>query len=437
MESWQQLVQLVERLPPDKAQKLRELLNSPDFKNVAAEGFAQIIRTLDLRSSDAGGPGPETLMRRVCKLLEPFLVNAAEEDEDGVIGRPTLMLWWKAAKAEMRHLGELERRFAETLGGGDEAAAAAIGVEAAEALARQALTLTIKNGPRTATQDVRRIAVALAGGAALLDDLERLGLSGPVTSRNRIAVSAPLLESFPGVYAKAAEMQRYDPVWLVHAAMNRLERPWEALLVVNAIHSAGAKGLRLEDTELAPVVQRVISLLRQLSDQSVAAIKSAARTPTTEKLRETEAITAKYFDAAEMITQQIKIERDSAWGRVFLLLRKTVSEVGRDGAGARRQCEGPARRCRGRSPGGLAGEGGPARLRYRDGRLRPPHAGPARPFHGTFRTGQGPVAGAEAALAGGVPVYLAAGAQPHMKADGSGGRVRTDDRSINSRLLYR
>jgi hypothetical protein len=327
MESWQQLVQLVERLPPDKAQKLRELLNSPDFKNVAAEGFAQIIRTLDLRSSDAGGPGPETLMRRVCKLLEPFLVNAAEEDEDGVIGRPTLMLWWKAAKAEMRHLGELERRFAETLGGGDEAAAAAIGVEAAEALARQALTLTIKNGPRTATQDVRRIAVALAGGAALLDDLERLGLSGPVTSRNRIAVSAPLLESFPGVYAKAAEMQRYDPVWLVHAAMNRLERPWEALLVVNAIHSAGAKGLRLEDTELAPVVQRVISLLRQLSDQSVAAIKSAARTPTTEKLRETEAITAKYFDAAEMITQQIKIERDSAWGRVFLLLRKTVSEV--------------------------------------------------------------------------------------------------------------
>lgn len=326
--SWQQLIELIERLPPDKAQNLRELLNTQDFSNIAAEGFAQMMRTLELRSSDAaGGPGPETLMRRVCKRLEPFLVNAVEDDDDGVVARPTLMVWWKAAKAQSRQLAVWEEEFTDALARQDAEAATLIDRAAADQLARDSATMTVKAASRSAMADIRRIGAILSGGTALYDSLELLGLTGPVTAKSRIELTPLLEEQFPIEYAKAADERIYNPIWLGYAAMNRLQKPWEVLHLVGAIQLANARSIRLEDTELAPLGQRVISLLRLLSSQSVVAIRDGARQPTLEKIRAATDLTTRYFDAAEVVTAQLKLERDSAWGRLFLTLRKTIAEI--------------------------------------------------------------------------------------------------------------
>jgi hypothetical protein len=152
-------------------------------------------------------------------------------------------------------------------------------------------------------------------------------LTGPVTAKNRIALTPLLEEQFPVEYAKAADEQIYNPIWLGHAAMNRLQKPWEVLHLVTAIQLANARSIRLEDTELAPLVERVIGLLRQLSSQSVMVIRDGARQRSLEALRAATETTTRYFDAAEVITAQLKLERESAWGRLFLTLRKTIAEI--------------------------------------------------------------------------------------------------------------
>lgn len=325
---WQQLIELIDRLPPDKAQKLRELLSSQDFSNIAAEGFVQMMQKLALRSSDAaGGPGPETLMRRVCKRLEPFLVNTVDDGDEGVIARSTLMEWWKAAKAQSRQIAVWEDEFTDALGRQDAEAASLVGLAAADQLARMSNTMTVKSASRAAMADIRRIGAILSGGTALYDSLELLGLTGPVTAKSRIELTPLLQEQFPVEYAKGADEQIYNPIWLGYAAMNRLQKPWEVLHLVNAIQLANARSIRLEDTELAPLVQRVMSLLRQLSSQSVMAIRDGARQRSLETVRAAIEATTCYFDAAEVVTAQLKLERDSAWGRIFLTLRKTIAEI--------------------------------------------------------------------------------------------------------------
>lgn len=325
---WQQLIALIERLPPDKAQKLRELLNAPDFGNIAAEGFAQMMRTLELRSSDAaGGPGPETLMRRICKRLEPFLVNSVDDEEEGVVARPTLMIWWKAAKAQSRQIAVWEEEFTAALQRDDAEAATLVGLAAADQLGRDALTMNAKSATRSVMADIRRIGAILSAGTALYDALEILGLTGPVTAKSRTELTPLLLEQFPAAYLRAADEQIYNPIWLGYAAMNRLQRPWEVLNLVAAIQPANARSIRLEDTELAPLVQRVMNLLRQLSSQSISAIRDGARQRTLERIQTANARCIDFFDAAELVTAQLKIERESPWGRIFLTLRKTMSEV--------------------------------------------------------------------------------------------------------------
>ncbi len=325
---WQQLIALVERLPPDKAQKLRDLLKTQDFGNIAAEGFAQMMRTLDLRSSDvAGGPGPETLMRRVCKRLEPYLVNANDTDDEGVVARSSLMIWWKAAKTQSRQISAWEEEFSDALVRQDSDAASLVGLAAADQLARSSRTMTIKGASRAVMTDIRRIGEILSGGTALYDALESLGLTGPVTGKNRIELAPLLQEQFPIEYAKAANEQIYNPIWLGYAVLDRLQKPWEVLQLINGIQMANARSVRVEDTELAPLVERVMNLLRLLSSQSVTEIKDGAREPTLATLHAVFQSTARYFEAAEVVTAQLKLDRDGPWGRLFLTLRRTIAEV--------------------------------------------------------------------------------------------------------------
>ena len=325
---WQQLIALVERLPPDKAQKLRDALKTQDFSNIAAEGFAQMMRTLDLRSTDvAGGPGPETLMRRVCKRLEPYLVNTNDDEDEGVISRPTLMIWWKAAKAQSRQLSLWEDEFSEALARQDSEAASLVERAAADHLAGACLTMTVKAATRAVTTDIRRIGQILSGGTALYDALDVLGLVGPVTGKSRIDLSPLLQEQFPIEYARAADEQIYNPIWLGYAVLNRLRKPWEVLYLVNGIQMANARSVRVEDTELAPLVERVMNFLRLVSSQSVAEIKDSAREPSLAKIHAVSQSTARYFEAAEVVAAQLKLDRDGAWGRLFLSLRKTTAEA--------------------------------------------------------------------------------------------------------------
>ena len=325
---WEQLIALVERLPPDKAQKLREMLATLDTGKTAASGLSQMMKTLELRSSDAAGVAPKTLMRRICEHLEPFLVNTVDDDDaEGTVARPTLAIWWRAAKTQMPDLGQWEDAFLAAFVGGNADQAEQIADSATGELARQALSLTIKGGSPQVISDIRRIGAILMGGTRLRKGLENLGLTGPVTAKNRVSLAGLLTDRFATEYARASEDSEFNPVWLGHAAMNRLLRPWEVASLVNSIQLAGTKGVKLEETELAPLVQRVVGLLRRLAIESVNAIKETARSRKLEDITRTAEISAQYFDASEMISQQLKIERESAWGRIYMMLRKNVSDV--------------------------------------------------------------------------------------------------------------
>lgn len=304
------------------------MLATLDTGQAAASGLSQMMKALELRSSDATGAAPKTLMRRICEHLEPFLVNTVDDDDaEGTVARPTLAIWWRAAKTQLPDLGQWEDAFLTALSGGNAEQAEQIADTATAELARQALRLTIKGGSPQVISDIRRIGAILTGGAGLWKSLENLGLIGQVTAKNRVSLAGPLTERFAAEYTKASEDSAFNPVWLGHAAMNRLLRPWEVASLVNSIQLVGTKGVKLEETELAPLVQRLVGLLRRLAVESVNAVKDTARSRKLEDITRTAEITARYFDASETISHQLKIERESAWGRIYIMLRKNVSDV--------------------------------------------------------------------------------------------------------------
>jgi len=325
---WEQLIALIGRLPPDKAEKLRSLLASQDFGTAVSDGFAEMMTALALRSGDAGSQAPEALMRRVCKLLEPFLVNTVEVDEaEGTVARPSLAIWWAAAKAQMPIVAEWEQKFTQALGKKDDAEAQEIADAATVELAKQALKLTAKGASAQVNSDIKRIAAILSGGPSLRRALNALGLEGQVTHKNRLPLAGALEERFALEYGNAMASGEFNPIWLGHAAMNRLERPWQVLALIHKVQVMHAKGVKLEETDLAPLVQRNVELLRSLSIQSVNSIKEAAKSRKAEDMQRAGTWSTSYFDASEMFADQLKIERDSAWGRTYFTLRKTLYEL--------------------------------------------------------------------------------------------------------------
>jgi hypothetical protein len=321
----QQLLDLIGRLPPDKATKLRELLAAEGGLSSGGKGLDVVFKALERRHGDEGADAPEPLMRRICHILEPFLVDEAPRDSAGNVQRRSLTGWWTAALAQSKKLRGFETQYLQAAKAGKKAELERIVAETVDDLAECSRKLTLKTTAQGTIEDVRRIAVILSGGMPLVEMLQQLGVDRP-PSQPGLQLDDRLVRRFGQAYEKLGESKAFDPVWLGHAVMNHLAQPCDVVSLIHRI--TGCTDIQvLEHTELAPLVARTIDHLVVTSNQAVAALKMAARSAKAEDLEKAATLAATYFDAAEAVAREIKIDRLSAWGQAYMNSRKDLSDL--------------------------------------------------------------------------------------------------------------
>lgn len=321
---WQQLIALIAQLPPEKAEKLRQMLGGDGLVMASSAGFGQVLQALELRRSDADKVAAEPLMRRICVVLEPFLINDGEATA-GTIRRKSLVPWWEASIAQSAALRELDKQYQRAVREQLTAEMERLEAEAMAELARRARTLVFKNIAQSVIEDVRRIGTVLGGGIALAKALKDLGVDGP-PSHPGIALDDRLVRCFGKAYDALGAEQSFDPVWLGHAVMNHLEKPWEVVALIHRV--TGCTDVQmLEQTELAPLMDRTMEQLVSIAAQATQCIKDAARRKTAAEINDAARNATLYFDLAESIAREIKLERASQWGQTYLTSRKSLSDL--------------------------------------------------------------------------------------------------------------
>jgi hypothetical protein len=322
---WEQLLALIAKLPPDKATKLREMLGSDGLVMANSAGIGQVLQALELRRSDGEKAAAEPLMRKVCTLLEPFLINDGAEATTGTIRRKSLVPWWEASMAQSPALREIDQQYQRAVREKLTAEMERLEEEAMAELSRRAGTLAFKNTAQTVIQDVRSIGTVLAGGNALAKALMEIGIDGP-PSRPGIALDELIVRRFGKAYEALGAERTFDPVWLGHAVMNHLNKPWEVVTLIHRV--TGSTDVKmLEQTELAPLMDRIMDQLVAVATQATNGITDAARRKTAPEIDAANASANLYFDLAEAIAREIKLERTSAWGQAYLTSRKTLSDL--------------------------------------------------------------------------------------------------------------
>jgi len=322
---WQQLIALIAQLPPEKASKLREMLGGDGLVVPNSAGFGQVLQALELRRSDADKAAAEPLMRKVCALLEPFLVNDDTETAAGTIRRKSLVPWWEASMAQSAPLRDLDQQYQRAIREKLTAEMERLEEEAMGELARRARTLTFKNTAQSVIEDVRRIGTVVGGGMALAKALREIGIDGPPT-RPGIELNDRIVRRFAQAYDALGAERTFDPVWLGHAVMNHLDKPWDVVALIHRVTGSTDVSM-LEQTELAPLMDRTMAQLVAVATRATQGIKNAARQKTAPEIETATAAANLYFDLAEAIAREIKLERTSPWGQAYLNSRKTLSDL--------------------------------------------------------------------------------------------------------------
>ena len=323
---WQQLVELISKLPPEKADKLRAMLGGDSLVIANSQGFGQVLKALELRrDGDRVNETSEPLMRRICHVLEPFLVNQMEYETTGVIRRQSLVPWWEASIAQSAALRDIDQQYQRATKAKIAAEMERLEEEAMAELARRAKTLTFKNTAQSVIEDVRRIGIVLAGGMPLAKALRELGIEGP-PSEEGIELDSVLVRRFGHAYEALGSDHLFDPVWLGHAVMNHLAKPWEVVTLIHRV--TGSTDIQmLEQTELAPLIDRTINQLVAVAAQATRMIKEAARLKKAEAIEAATGSANLYFDLSESIAREIKLERSSQWGQSYMTSRKGLSDL--------------------------------------------------------------------------------------------------------------
>ena len=290
----QQLVELLDRLPADKAEKLRDLLRSQVGDQPISPLLSDIIHRLALRAGDAGEDQPNALMRRICILFEPFLMSSPDQAADWVILRSSLLPWWGAAMAASAPLRRCEESFIQAVQARQPAAIEQAVDAAYERLAATTQSLAIRGASAGLRQDLRKIAALLANRRALGTALAAIEIGGPVKPGQEIELDIALIDGFAAQYRNLAQHSTLDPLWLGHAIMNRLARPWTGLQLVQAVLAGGAV-TPLALSELAPLTNRAFLHLAQLGRSAEAQLRRAGKNRHAIEIARAATVTERYF----------------------------------------------------------------------------------------------------------------------------------------------
>jgi hypothetical protein len=319
----EQLVELLDRLPPQKAEKLQEMLRSQVGTEPVSPLLADIIRRLALRAGDGGEDQPNALMRRVCTLFEPFLVSSPEQAAGWAIQRSSLMPWWHAAMAASATARRCEENFIEAVKAQDPNAIEQAVSAAYDRLSEATQVLVIRGATPGLRQDLRKLATLLANRRALGAALAALEIEGPLQPGREIELDEVLTANFAREYVVLARASDLDPAWLGHAVMNRLARPWTGLLLVRAVIDSG-EIVPLAQVELAPLVNRSFSHLVQLGRGAEQQLRRAGKTRLASDIARAAVLTERYFAALDELTYLVDMAGFSCYAQARLTEREGV-----------------------------------------------------------------------------------------------------------------
>ncbi len=314
---------LLSQLPPDKAQLLRQALESGAAGWADSATSGQLVEFL--KRSEAV-PVKLSLEATVSNWLAPFVVSDRGNIAAGTVLRASLAPWWKLALEQIPRLRKLAAAHDDPqLEGG---AAEVLAEDARRLLVLGTPGLTLVGAPATVKADLPQITGILAGGEPLRKALAGLGLSGPVEGGPEFLCDEVMLAKVSAIFAAMAEERAYDPVLLVHAMLNRIDKPWPVLPLITTL--LGRLEVALDLTELAPLVDRILETWMAIGASAIARLRQLSRRV---DLAEIIAVTDEledYFPAGNAITDWIRIERLSNWGRNFLASRKAVADAAAD-----------------------------------------------------------------------------------------------------------
>ncbi|MEA2756624.1 MAG: hypothetical protein QOJ54_2913 [Aliidongia sp.] len=303
-----QLEELLSRLPPDKAEKLRETLCSQAGGQPISPMLADIIQRIALRAGDGGEDQPNALMRRVCVLFEPYLVSSPD-DSEWMIQRASLMPWWKAAMASSADLRRNEERFIESIRARQPAAVERAVVESYGHLAEISPVLVLHDPSDALRRDMRKMTVLLKGRTALGAALAAIGIGGPVKPGREIEIDATLITGFVAQYVSMLREAAIDPVWLGHGVMNRLARPWTGIRLVRAVLDRGgltgaARG------GLEPLARRAFWHLSELGRAAEVSLRRAAKIRRVAEITQAAVAVERYFAAFDSVAHEAELNRE-------------------------------------------------------------------------------------------------------------------------------
>lgn len=319
----QQLIALLDRLPPNKAEKLQEMLRSQVGNQPVSPLLADIIQRLALRAGDGGEDQPNALMRRICTLFEPFLVSSLGQAADWAIQRSSLRPWWDAAIASSAQVLRCEENFIQAVKAQDSAAIEQAVLAAYDRLAEATPGLVIPGASAGLRQDLHKLATLLADRRALGAALAALEIEGPLRPGREIELDEALTAKFAREYVVLARASELDPTWLGHAVMNRLARPWTGLLLARAVIEFGEIA-PLAQSELAPLVNRAFAELAQLGRSAEQQLHRAAKTRLASEIARAAVLTERYFAGLDEIAFLVDMASFSRHAQARLTEREGV-----------------------------------------------------------------------------------------------------------------
>jgi hypothetical protein len=302
-----QLQQLLARLPPDKAERLRDALRAQAGGGPVSPMLGEILGKLSLRAGDGGEDQPNALMRRLCTLFEPFLVSDPGEPQPWHIARASLMPWWRAAMTMSTELQRCEQDFIAAVRAQRTAKIEESVGRAYDCLAPLSCQIALPNpnqDPGTLTQDLAKLNALLEGRAAFNPALAAIGLAGQIKPGREIEIDERLLAGFVTQYGRLARESALDPLWLGHAVTNRLARPWTGMRLVRAVIERGDLG-PLAHYELAPLVSRALGQLAALTEEAEAQLRRAARIRRPAEIAGAAAAARRYFAALDETEDEV------------------------------------------------------------------------------------------------------------------------------------
>jgi hypothetical protein len=344
----EELLSLLERMPPDAVSRLYPMLEAGLSKGLSNETALRVMAALrnharqpQPQPQPQAHPKPQSrttpsvsLLQLVIEEIEIFLVATRHSGlRRGGILRAAVPPWWDFVRKSMpTEIGKLEADL----------------LALDETHHRAIVTAAIGHACRVTQHALDRTSpLAKAVPRGLAEELEFLAQLLPIASVLRTEIRKIIAEVSPDAQAPPDQIPELTPrltkhariayeqleqvsgvsaVWFVHGLLVHLVKPWEILRLVTAVAGQNRNDL-LEETELGEVLDRLFGDLEAKAATVGDAVQATENALTAETCRAVIAKLLAYVEAAEGFLSEHALDRASVWGTRLISTRKILGEL--------------------------------------------------------------------------------------------------------------